>query len=112
LVSYLSDLNKDYNNIVVTNKYDQPYILFLFYEKYPPQKFQKDHLLTPKDSYGFSTVPGFSNYVFKSINWDKDRIEYPDSLIIGSDDEIPNEANITKRIYGSNGILYFKVVVN
>jgi hypothetical protein len=112
LVTYLSGMNKDYKNIVVTNKYDQPYILFLFYTKYPPQEFQKDHILTAKDTYGFSTVPGFSNYVFKSIDWDNDKVGYPDSLIIGSDVEIPNEANIIKRICGQNGYLYFKVVEN
>ena len=112
LVNYLSTQNKNYKNIVVTNKYDQPYILFLFYTKYPPQKFQKEHVLTQRDKYGFSTVDSFSNYIFKSIDWDRDKLLYPNSLIIGSDTEIPDETNITKRIYGSNGYLYFKVVEN
>jgi 4-amino-4-deoxy-L-arabinose transferase-like glycosyltransferase len=112
LVDYLSTRKKDYKNIIVTNKYDQPYILFLFYTKYPPQKFQKEHFLTPKDKFGFSTVGKYSNYIFKSIDWDKDKLTYPNSLIIGSDTEIPNETNITKRIFGSNDYLYFKIVEN
>jgi hypothetical protein len=86
--------------------------LFLFYTKYPPQKFQKEHFLTPKDKFGFSTVGKYSNYIFKSIDWDKDKLTYPNSLIIGSDTEIPNETNITKRIFGSNDYLYFKIVEN
>ncbi len=112
LVSYLSEQRKEYKNIVVTNRYDQPYILFLFYTKYSPQTFQKEHILTARDKYSFSTVDRYSNYVFKSIDWDKDKLLYPDSLIIGSNEEIPDEANITKKIYGSNGNLYFKVVSN
>ena len=112
LVDYLSNNDGEYQNIVVTNKYDQPYILFLFYSKYPPAMFQKDHTLTPRDRYGFSTVTRYSNYVFKAIDWDEDKLAYPNSIIAGSDEEIPDEANIIKRIYGSNDYLYFKVVAN
>jgi len=112
LVNYIEDSGRTFKKIVVTNKYDQPYILFLFYTKYPPQLFQKEHILTPRDKYGFSTVETYANYIFKSIDWDSDKLLYPDSLIIGSNEEIPDETNITKRIYGSNGYLYFKVVTN
>ena len=112
LINYIEDGGRTFKNIVVTNKYDQPYILFLFYTKYPPQLFQKEHILTPRDKYGFSTVETYANYIFKSIDWDSDKLLYPDSLIIGSNEEIPDETNITKRIYGSNGYLYFKVVTN
>ena len=112
LAGFISDQERSYKNIVVTQKYDQPYILFLFYLKYPPAVFQQEHALTPRDKYGFSTVDKFSNFIFKSIDWDKDKPNFPGSLIIGSDDEIPNEANIIKRIYGSNNYIYFNVVEN
>ena len=112
LVNYFKENRNNYDNVVVTNKYDQPYILFLFYLKYPPQQFQENHVLTSRDKYGFSTVGFFDKFVFQDINWDKDRILFPNSLIIGTDDEIPKEANITKKIYGSNGYLYFEVVSN
>src|SRR4030042_6882815 len=112
LVAYVKGNQDKYKNIVVTSKYDQPYILFLFYLKYPPQDFQKEHTLTPRDKYGFSTVGSFNKYVFKSIDWDKDKLIYPNSLIAGADEEIPNETNIVKDIYGRNGYLYFKVVAN
>ncbi len=112
LVGYLTELTTDYINIVVTNKYDQPYILLLFYSKYPPSKFQTEHVLTHRDKYGFSTVTGYSNYIFKSVDWDRDKLLYPNSLIIGAGEEIPDETNITKIIYGSNNYLYFKIVTN
>jgi hypothetical protein len=42
LVDYVKSNQSKYENIVVTDRYDQPYILFLFYLKYPPENFQKD----------------------------------------------------------------------
>jgi 4-amino-4-deoxy-L-arabinose transferase-like glycosyltransferase len=112
LAGFIEEEGGKYQNVVITTKYDQPYILILFYLKYPPQLFQKEHVLTPRDKYGFSTVDSFDKFVFKAIDWDKDKIVYPNSLIVGADEEIPNEANIVKAIYGENGYLYFKVVAN
>jgi len=113
LASYIRQNQDKYKNIVVTDRYDQPYIMLLFYLKYPPQNFQNNHQLTPRDRFGFSTVREFDKYVFVPISdWDKIRESYPDSLIAGTDEEIPNEANVIERIYGSNGHLYFEVVAN
>ena len=39
-------------------------------------------------------------------------VENPNTLIVGSNEEIPKEANIIKDIYGSNGHLYFRIVEN
>ena len=112
LVTFVKENQDRYDNIVVTDRYDQPYILFLFYFKYPPARFQKEHNLTPRDAYEFSTVRSFDKYHFLSINWDRDRLTYPKSLIIGTDEEIPNEANIVQEIYGTNGYKYFQAVAN
>lgn len=112
LVNYVKENQDKYQKVIVTNRYDQPYILFLFYLEYPPERFQKEHTLTLRDKFGFSTVTDFNKYVFKSINFDKMRPENPNSLIIGSSEEIPDEANIVNKIYGSNGYLYFKIVAN
>ena len=112
LVKYVEENQNKYEKIIVTDRYDQPYILFLFYLKYSPEYFQQDHVLTPRDKFGFSTVRNFDKYVFKSIVWDVDQPENPNSLIIGTDEEIPNEANIVKEIYGSNEYKYFEVVAN
>ncbi|OGM15599.1 hypothetical protein A2V56_00165 [Candidatus Woesebacteria bacterium RBG_19FT_COMBO_42_9] len=110
LVSYTKE--KANQKIIVTDRYDQPYILFLFYLKYPPQKFQLEHTLTAKDKYGFSTVRSFGKYEFVPIDFDTIKPQNPGSLIVGTDEEIPNEANIVKRIYGTNGYLYFEAVAN
>ena len=112
LVTYVGENQNKYEKIIVTDRYDQPYILFLFYLKYSPEKFQRDHILTPRDKFGFSTVRNFDKYVFKSVEWDVDQPKNPNSLIIGTDEEIPDEANIVKEIYGSNGYKYFQIVAN
>lgn len=111
-VDYIKANGDKYDKIVVTDRYDQPYILFLFYLNYPPNKFQGNHELTQRDRFNFSTVNSFDKYVFKSINYDEDRVSYKNSLILGTPDEIPKEANIVKKIQGTNGHDYFWVVAN
>lgn len=118
MVSYV-EANKDrYSKILVTDRYDQPYILFLFYgvstnsTKYDPAKFQKEQVLTPRDQFGFSTVNHFDKYYFTSIKFDEAKSDNPNSLIVGTDQEIPKEANIIKDIYGTNGFRYFRIVAN
>lgn len=113
LANYVKDNQDKYDKIVVTDRYDQPYILFLFYLKYSPAKFQKDHTLTTRDNFGFSTVRNFDKYVFTSITgWDSLRQQYPHALIAGTDEEIYPGTNVVKEIYGSNGHLYFQLIAN
>ena len=112
LVIYVAQNQSKYKDIFVTERYDQPYILFLFYMKYPPQMFQFHHALTTRDEFGFSTVADFDKYHFGSIDFTALRNDHPGSLIIGTPEEIPASANIIKRIYGTNGFEYFDVVAN
>jgi len=112
LVTYLKNNQKSYKDVVITDRYDQPYVLYLFYTKYDPAKFQNEHKLTDRDGFGFSTVRDFNNLHFYSIKFGEMRTTYPNSLIIGTPEEIPDEANIIKRIYGTNGYEYFEVVEN
>ncbi len=112
LVEFISSSQDKYKSIVVSDKYDQPYILFLFYLKYPPLEFQGNHSLTTRDDFGFSTVREFGKYYFENLDFEALKNTYPNSLIAGAPDEIPKEANVIKRIYGTNGYLYFNVVAN
>jgi hypothetical protein len=112
LVSFVGPIHENYPSIIITDRYDQPYILFLFYLKYDPATFQKEHTLTARDQYGFSTVRSFSNFKFESIKYEEARLLYPKSLLAGTDKEIYEEANILKDIYGTNDYRYFRVVAN
>ena len=113
LVDYVTKTQERYDKIIVTDRYDQPYILFLFYMKYQPEKFQQESSgLTERDIYGFSTVRKFGKYEFKTINFDQDRPNYPNSLIVGTKEEIPDEANIVREILFPNGEVVFRIVAN
>jgi len=112
LVDYIQSSPDNSKNVVVTTRYDQPYILFLFYMKYPPEQFQKDHVLTPKDQFGFSTVNHFDRYYFQPIDFGNLKTQMPGSLIAGTKEEIPKEANVIKKVYGTNGFEYFDIVAN
>jgi hypothetical protein len=112
LVNFIKENQSNYKKIIVTDSYDQPYILFLFYLKYPPKKFQEGHVLTEKDKFGFSTVKNFDKYYFEPIKFDEIRPGNPNSLIIGADKDIPKEANIVKKIHFPNGKIAFKIVAN
>lgn len=112
LMQYVNDNKGKYKDIVITDRYDQPYILYLFYAKIDPAKFQKSHILTTPDQYGFSTVRDFDKLHFYSIKYDEMRVEYPNSLIVGTPEEIPNASNVVKKIYGTNGYNYFNIVAN
>lgn len=113
LVDYVKRNEGVYKNVVVTDRYDQPYILFLFYMEYDPATFQKEHTLTPRDQFRFSTVREFGKYRFITFGkWEEVRGAYPNSLIIGTPAQIPKEANIIEKIYGTNGFEYFDLVAN
>lgn len=113
LVDYVGKNAQENEKVVVSNRYDQPYILFLFYMNYPPKNFQGLHELTPRDQFGFSTVTEFGKYVFTSIdNWGEIKNKYPGALIAGTDEDVPDGENIIKEINGSNGVKYFEVIKN
>lgn len=104
LVPYLEQEKNNYNQIYVTNKYDQPYILFLFYSKYPPELIQKEIKLTPPDQFGFSTVENYNKYHFQKIDWQNISAN---SLVIASDENIPIDP--IKIINFPNGQPAFKI---
>lgn len=110
LVDYLKVEENKFTKIIITDRYDQPYILFLFYLKYSPEKFQKEHELIPRDNFGFSTVRNFDKYNFISVDWNKMR-DLRNVLLVGAPGEINNiDANIVKRIYFPGGQTAFEIV--
>ena len=58
------DLERDYQKIIVTGKYWQPYIYYLFYTKYSPKDYQLH-----------GTKKGFGKYYFGGTSWDMKGIE-------------------------------------
>lgn len=84
----IKDLSK-YNKVVITDKMGQPYIYYLFYTKYPPEKFQKQAKLD-QPTVDVGTVRNIDNIEFRNIYWPKDRAE-KNSLFVGLTSELPDQ---------------------
>ena len=102
MVQKLSKYEGEYNNVVITDRYDQSYILVLFYKKYDPQKYQPQAVLSPRDKFNFGTVRSFDKYQFRSI--DPKEIERGSKILfIGTEEEIPKDAKILDKVEFPNG---------
>lgn len=112
VVDYVEKEGDKFESVVVTDRYDQPYILFLFYLKYPPERFQVGHALSPRDEFGFSTVRSFDKYRFFNIDFDTVKNDYKGSLIIGTEEEIPHGQNVVNTVYFPNKDVAFRIVAN
>ncbi len=83
-VAEVSRIEENYQKIIVTYRYDQPYIYFLFYQKIDPAWYQKQ---APKGEIErFSRT--FGKFEFRNIDWDKDK-QLKNTLLVGSPVEIP-----------------------
>ncbi len=82
-----------YDQIIVSDRYDQPYILMAFFLKYPPQTLQSELVMTPRDKFGFSTVRSFGKYQFRAINYGEDK-KLKNTLIIAADEGVDDKAVI------------------
>lgn len=61
-------IQKNYNSIshfYITSDIGQPYIFTLFYLQYPPERYQKEAILSAADEYGFGQVEKFDKFTFK-----------------------------------------------
>lgn len=84
-----------YSEVVVKQDYTQPYIFFLFYQRYDPDRYQK----AAKSSYvnnvygdvGF--VSGIDNITFRNINWSGDRL-MSGKLFVVDQEVIANETGL------------------
>lgn len=112
LVPFVESVQDKYQKIIITDSYDQPYILFLFYSKYPPSKFQNNHTLTVRDRFNFSTVKNYDKFYFQSTNWDQVR-DIHNALIVANPKDLPAGGyNVIKTINFPNSQPAFKIISN
>ncbi|MFA6602454.1 MAG: glycosyltransferase family 39 protein [Candidatus Shapirobacteria bacterium] len=108
LVSYLKPQISQYQNVYITNVYDQPYILYLFFSQYPPSQLQPKIQLTPPDKFGFSTVDQLDNITFHVPPWDQIP---PGSLVVAAPSELSNlqpQKTISYQSYPPTFKIYIK----
>lgn len=69
-INYVTSVQSDYTNIIFEQSFNQPYIYFLFYQKYRPSEFQKQAKLVDseyKGDVGYQT--SLDNILFRKIDW-------------------------------------------
>ncbi len=106
LVPYIEQNKSNFNQVYITDKYDQPYILFLFFSKYPPELIQKEIKLSTPDQFGFSTVRHYDKYNFEKIDWNNIS---SNSLVVASDEQV--SASPIKTINFPNGQPAFNIYI-
>jgi len=108
IADYTKENYDKYDKIIVSDRYDQPYILMAFFLKYPPQTLQKEMVMTPRDKFGFSTCRQFGKFEFRAIDYDKDKL-LPNTLIIAADESVDDKA-IIHTIKDMGGKILFKFI--
>ena len=102
MVQYVGTVAGQYDKVQVTGKYGRPYIYFLFYLPYPPEKYWQTRSVD-RDWYGFWYVHAFDKFDFTN-NKLKGRVLYVE------DPEGTSQTGIIlKKIYDPNGNLIFNI---
>jgi len=100
MVKAVNQVEDEFDKIVVTKFYDQPYIYFLFYNRLDPNKYKNDG----------TYYLGFEKYEFRRIDWGRDQ-KLEKTLIVGTGEEIPEGARPLKaQINFPNGEVAFRIV--
>ncbi len=90
-ITETNKLSSRYNKIIFSEKLEQPYIFFLFFNKYDPKLFQAQ---------GSSRRIG--KYEFKTLDFQKEEKSSP-ILYIGKPEEFPDGVKVLKTIDYLNG---------
>jgi len=93
IAAYVKENYDKYDKIIISDRYDQPYILMAFFLKYDPETLQNELVLTPRDKFGFSTVRNFGKFEFRSVNFAEDR-KLSNTLIVVADEGVDEESVI------------------
>jgi len=93
IADYVGQQYYNYDRIIISDRYDQPYILMAFFLKYDPKVLQQELVMTPRDKFGFSTVRSFGKLEFRQINYGEDK-KLPNTLIISADEPVDDKAVI------------------
>ncbi len=97
LVRETSILEDKFENIIVSTSLDQPYIYFLFYKKYPPEKYLSEGGTISGSI--FSDKNKFGKYSFTKI--DQGNLDHNTLYITKADENIPGLTPI-KQILDTN----------
>jgi len=115
LVETINSIAPNYEKVVVDTTYQGPYIFFLFFNKYPPERYQPQARLVQESREFLGEGAGFDNYEFRPIYWPDDRY-LSNTLFAGPPERVrikdidPADARILSTINFPNGEIAWLVV--
>jgi 4-amino-4-deoxy-L-arabinose transferase-like glycosyltransferase len=105
LYNELEKLEPEYEEIRVSIEAEQPYMFYLFYSKYPPQKYLE---AGGTKSGGFWEEHGLGKYQFIRFNWSEEPRQR-NTLWAVVDKELPSDVEVLKTIKLKNGEPYLHI---
>lgn len=105
-VEEVAKIENRYDEVIVTYRYDQPYIYFLFYQKIDPVWYQ--------NNWGDGEIKRaqrlFGRYEFRNLNWESDG-KLTGVVLVGTGEEIPADTEgIVKEVHFLDGTVAFRIV--
>lgn len=74
IVETVTPIQSNYKKVLVQQSYDQPYIYFLFFQKYDPAKWQAQAEYVPgENEFDVGKVEKMDNIVFGPVDWSLNR---------------------------------------
>ena len=107
MVQYVATIKDSYKKINVTGFYGRPYIYFLFYNKYDPEKYWANRD-AHRDQFGFWVVNSFDVFNFS----DNLPAKTGKTLYVGKPDTNLSGKKLLKTIYDLNNQLVFTIAEN
>ncbi len=98
IVETVSPVQNNYQKIKVQQSFAQPYIFFLFYQKYDPLKYQKQARLRESEVGDVGQVEQLDNIEFSPIDWSINRRE-KGTLFVADPIRIPIEDSSDESLF-------------
>ncbi len=86
-VSFVRENREGVDNILFSDFYGQPYIYYLFYSQYSPEKYQRENNQADVGSIDMGRVGEVDNIIFKGLSW-HDGKSLKNTLFVFSDEDI------------------------
>ncbi|HUD05216.1 MAG TPA: glycosyltransferase family 39 protein [Patescibacteria group bacterium] len=100
-IAYVQSVEKNYDNIQITNELGRPYIYYLFYTQTLPADYRKTAVIH-RDAFGFVTVEAFGKYLFPD-NYNYTLSKSKKVLYINTPYNLPKNKKVLKTFYLLNG---------
>src|SRR5258708_1732909 len=106
IVETVTPIQNNYKTIKIEQSYAQPYIYFLFYQKYDPAKYQKVANLKENPYGDVGQVEKLDNIEFSGIDWSRDRGDNGDLIVADTKVIPPLDSDDPKQFKLINEIKY------